>query len=87
MSAKAIRYYVRRARDLGFSIERIRRVLDLWHDKERLSAHVKRLALDHAIFGGYREELALSNCAWVSGSSGTAIPRPRSGSLMRNQAT
>ena len=40
--------FVRRARDLGLPIERIKLLVALWRDRERSSRDVKRIAAGHA---------------------------------------
>jgi MerR family copper efflux transcriptional regulator len=39
--------FIRRARKLGFPLERIAELLSLWQNKARASGDVKRVALDH----------------------------------------
>jgi len=39
--------FIRRARDLGLSIERIKLLVGLWQDRGRSSADVKRVATEH----------------------------------------
>jgi Cu(I)-responsive transcriptional regulator len=48
--------FIANARDLGFQIDEIRRLLDLWSDRDRASAEVKALAESRAADLGRKED-------------------------------
>ena len=70
--------FVRRARDLGFPIDRIRDLLALWSDRGRCSAEVKRIALDHVAELDRRiaemRDMAAALNALADGCAGDARP-------------
>ena len=70
--------FLRRARDLGFSMVQMRELLELWRDRDRSSADVKRLALAHvaALDAKAREIQAMSSTLRTLAASCSGDHRP-----------
>ena len=55
--------FIRRARDLGFTVEQISGLMHLWRDRSRASSDVKRIAMEHvaALEAKQREIAEMAN--------------------------
>ena len=69
--------FIRRARDLGFSIDEIRDLLKLWADKQRSSRDVKALTVAHL------KELDGKFKAADKGATAATTKRDEAGEAMR----
>jgi len=63
--------FIRRARDLGLSMERIKLLVGLWHDRGRPSREVKRIALEHVAELRTKIDELTSMCATLEGLAST----------------
>ena len=65
--------FIRRGRDLGFSIKEIERLLGLWQNRRRASAEVRRIAQQH-IADSEREDLRARSDAPHARTPGRPLP-------------
>ena len=70
--------FIRRARDLGFSVAEINDLLSLWRDKARQSADVKRIAQAHIAQLQERIENLNQMAATLGGGPPPSVAAPRS---------
>jgi len=71
--------FIKRSRDLGFSMEEIAELVGLWHNRRRASASVKRIAQKHL---GELEQRT-----WCTAAMGMRAPTAPSSSTCRNRAS
>lgn len=64
--------FIRRARDLGFSVEQISELLVLWRDRERASVDVKAMVISHV--AGLKAKIAkLQATLWIQFKAGGKV--------------